>query len=309
MSTNFDLFYDIVDEACMLLYEELNLNYVDCLIRASSDILDHIDDSRLDIKKVDQLEKIYAKLDGHTFSNEDIRLAFNLLLIKAFKHANYPLDIIIPDSVALIFAYIIRKFYEKYRMINMLEVDAKTANLTNTIANFIDIDTYCFAQEEDNKLANLLKASSNLQDRNIVVYNNKILDPLEVNVDLVIGHLASKVEDNKYIPYKAISKLMRYLEEDGIFVFLIDNDFFSYPDLQEFKSSFTGTLLGLLILPETMFKSSITKSILIGSKKQIADFEMLVANIPSLNDTTKLNDMMKRIESWASDLALIINKD
>ena len=265
MLENYDLFYDILDEACMLLYEELNLNYLDALIRVSDDIIDGLDDSKLDMEAISKLEAIYNKLEGHTFSNEDIRLAFNLLLVKGLKHANYRLDILIPDSVGLIFASIIRKFFAKFPSINMLEVNAKTANLTNTIANFLDLDTYCFAQEDDSKLASLIKASSNLQDRNIVVYNNKVLDPLEISADVIIGHLASKVEEGKYVPYKAASRMMRYLEEDGLFVFLIDNDFFSYPDLSDFKNSFTGTLLGLLMLPESMFTSTITKSILIGS--------------------------------------------
>ena len=309
MPANYDLFYDVIDEACMLLYEELNLNYLDGLIRVSNDILDGIDDSRLEEAKVKKLEAIYNKLEGHTFSNEDIRLAFNLLLIKGLKHASYRLDILIPDSIGLIFASIIRKFYEAFPSINMLEVNAKTANLTNTIANFLDLDIYCFAQEEDAKLASIIKAFSNLQDRNIVVYNNNILDPLEISADVIIGHLSSLVKDDKYIPYKAASKLMRYLEEDGLFIFLIDNDFFSYPDLNEFRNSFTGTLLGLLMLPESMFSSTITKSILIGSKKQIADFEMLVVNMPSLNDQEKMKEMMAKIENWIGDVRLIINEN
>ena len=304
---NYDFFYDVIDEACMLICNETNCNYLDALIRVSKDLVEDIDDSRLDEAALNKLGQIYDKLNERVCSNEDIRLAYTFLFVKALKHAKYPLDILIPDSIGLVIANIVRKYFD-YN-INMLEVNAKCASLTNTIANFIDLDTYCFAQEEDSKLATLAKYSSNVADRDLVVYNNKLLDPLEVSVDLVIGYLESIVEDNNYIPYKAISKLMKYLDEEGLFIFLIDNDFFSYPDLNSFRNSFTGTLLGLLILPNTLFQGDKTRSILIGSKKQINDFEMIVVNLPSFSDAPKLNESMMNIEAWAKELSNIIKEN
>ena len=304
---NYDFFYDVIDEACMLICNETNCNYLDALIRVSKDLVEDIDDSRLDEAALNKLGQIYDKLNERVCSNEDIRLAYTFLFVKALKHAKYPLDILIPDSIGLVIANIVRKYFD-YN-INMLEVNAKCASLTNTIANFIDLDTYCFAQEEDSKLATLAKYSSNVADRDLVVYNNKLLDPLEVSVDLVIGYLESTVEDNNYIPYKAISKLMKYLDEEGLFIFLIDNDFFSYPDLNNFRNSFTGTLLGLLILPNTLFQGDKTRSILIGSKKQINDFEMIVVNLPSFADAPKLNESMMNIEAWAKELSNIIKEN
>ena len=304
---NYDFFYDIIDEACMLICSETNCNYLDALIRVSKDIVEDIDDSRLDASSLTKLGEIYERLNERIVSNEDIRLAYTFLLVKALKHAKYPLDILIPDAIGLLFANIIRNYYD-YN-INMLEVNAKCASLTNTIANFLELDTYCFAQEEDSKLATIAKYSSNMQDRDLVVYNNKLLDPLEVSVDTVFGYLESKTEDNAFIPYKAISKLMKYLDEDGIFIFLIDNDFFSYPDLNNFRNSFTGTLLGLLILPDTMFQAGKARSVLIGSKKQINDFEMIVMNMPSFADAVKLNEAMMNIEAWVRELSHIVKEN
>ncbi|MBO7085702.1 MAG: hypothetical protein J6W25_01150 [Bacilli bacterium] len=304
---NYDFFYDIIDEACMLLCSEPNCNYLDALIRVSKDIIEDIDDSRLDASSLNKLGEIYDRLNERIVSNEDIRLAYNFLFVKALKHAKYPLDILIPDSIGLLFANIIRNYYD-YN-INMLEINAKCASLTNTIANFLELDTYCFAQEEDSKLATIAKYSSNMQDRDLVVYNNKLLDPLEVSVDTIFGYLESKTENNTFIPYKAISKLMKYLDEDGIFIFLIDNDFFSYPDLNNFRNSFTGTLLGLLILPDTMFQAGKARSVLIGSKKQINDFEMIVMNMPSFADAVKLNEAMMNIEAWVRELSHIVKEN
>jgi len=304
---NYDFFYDIIDEACMLICSETNCNYLDALIRVSKDIIEDIDDSRLDASSLNKLGEIYDRLNERIVSNEDVRLAYNFLFVKALKHAKYPLDILIPDSIGLLFANIIRNYYD-YN-INMLEINAKCASLTNTIANFLELDTYCFAQEEDSKLATIAKYSSNMQDRDLVVYNNKLLDPLEVSVDTIFGYLESKTEDNTFIPYKAISKLMKYLDEDGIFIFLIDNDFFSYPDLNNFRNSFTGTLLGLLILPDTMFQAGKARSVLIGSKKQINDFEMIVMNMPSFADAVKLNEAMMNIEAWVRELSHIVKEN
>ena len=154
---NYDFFYDVIDEACMLICNETNCNYLDALIRVSKDLVEDIDDSRLDEAALNKLGQIYDKLNERVCSNEDIRLAYTFLFVKALKHAKYPLDILIPDSIGLVIANIVRKYFD-YN-INMLEVNAKCASLTNTIANFIDLDTYCFAQEEDSKLATLAKYS------------------------------------------------------------------------------------------------------------------------------------------------------
>ena len=116
-------------------------------------------------------------------------------------------------------------------------------------------------------------------------------------------------EPETHLHPQAISKLMKYLDEDGIFIFLIDNDFFSYPDLNNFRNSFTGTLLGLLILPDTMFQAGKARSVLIGSKKQINDFEMIVMNMPSFADAVKLNEAMMNIEAWVRELSHIVKEN
>ena len=188
----------------------------------------------------------------------------------------------------------------------MLELNAKAAVLSNTIVNFLDFEVGCFAIEEDAKMANVAKINFNLQQRDIVVYNNKAIDPCEVNCDVVIGELKSRLQDDKYVPYYEITSKMRNLEEDGIFIFLIDNDFFNHTDMNAFRNRFTGTLLGLLILPQTLFKGTIEKSILIGAKKQIDDFDMLVLNLPNFADAVSLNEALIKIEDWIRDVRLAV---
>ena len=41
---NIDIFYDLIDEACMRYYEDIHLDYLDAFIRVTSDILEGLDD-------------------------------------------------------------------------------------------------------------------------------------------------------------------------------------------------------------------------------------------------------------------------
>ena len=109
---NYDFFYDVIDEACMLICNETNCNYLDALIRVSKDLVEDIDDSRLDEAALNKLGQIYDKLNERVCSNEDIRLAYTFLFVKALKHAKYPLDILIPDSIGLVIANIVRKYFD-----------------------------------------------------------------------------------------------------------------------------------------------------------------------------------------------------
>ena len=73
---NVNMFYDIIDDACMLLYEELHLDYLQALIRVGNDIVFEIDDSKISLEAYNKLKDIYLGLDNKQFNCEEIRLWF-----------------------------------------------------------------------------------------------------------------------------------------------------------------------------------------------------------------------------------------
>ena len=55
--------------------------------------------------------------------------------------------------------------------------------------------------------------------------------------------------------------------------------------INDFKKKFTGTLLGLIVLPQSLFnKEHIGKSLLIGSSKKINNFEMMIMQLSDINN-------------------------
>ena len=94
-----DQFYDLIDECCMKLNEKIHLNYFDSLIRVVNDVLYEINDSRLDDEDLLFLEEKYNQLPNIKITNEEVRLAMQLLIIKAMKHINMNLEIMTPDYI------------------------------------------------------------------------------------------------------------------------------------------------------------------------------------------------------------------
>ena len=75
--------------------------------------------------------------------------------------------------------------------------------------------------------------------------------------------------------------------------------FFSKEQMNDFKSKFDGTLLGLIVLPQSLFnKEHIGKSLLIGSKKQFKNFEMMIMQLADINNKDKFYNDLQEIQQW-----------
>ena len=92
---------------------------------------------------------------------------------------------------------------------------------------------------------------------------------------------------------------MPNIDDEGIFIYLIENDFFNKEQINDFKSKFKGTLLGLIVLPNGLFnKNHIGKSILVGSPLQLKNFDMMVMQMASINEQEKFYNNINEIQEW-----------
>ena len=114
-----DKFYDLIDECCMLLNEKIKLNYFDALIRVANDIVYEIDESKLDEQDIAFLVEKYNVLTSLTITNEEVRQAMQLLIIKAMKHINMNLEIMTPDYVSFIIGYIIDSYFKNQKEVSI----------------------------------------------------------------------------------------------------------------------------------------------------------------------------------------------
>ncbi|MFA6627632.1 MAG: hypothetical protein WCT17_03800 [Bacilli bacterium] len=296
-----DLYTKEMERACLILHEALDLDFFDCLIRAGKDLLDDVDESGLEQETVKKLDDIYGRIRKVTFVNEEVRLSMELLIVKAFKHRNlYSLSLMTPDAINYLFAYFVGKLFIPNRTI--IDVALGTGNLLMAIANYLSSPVKFVGIEKDPSLAQLARLNADLQGNLVQIYANDCLDPLNERAQIVVGDLDSNGGE-AYFPYEVVLQTLTFLDEEGIFIILIDNDFFNQPSIETFRSHFTGTMLGLIVLPETLFQNNVIgKSILLGCKKSLTSYEMMVTSFPGLNQTEQLNNTIDTLDQWIKQL-------
>jgi site-specific DNA-methyltransferase (adenine-specific) len=295
-----DQFYDLIDECCMKLNEKLHLNYFDCLVRVANDILYEVNDSKLEEDDLKFLEEKYDQLPNIKITNEEVRLAMQLLIIKAMKHINMNLEIMTPDYINYIIGYLVNSYYKgTKKKVSILDVEVGTGNLINTISNFSEFETNLIGVENNQLLIDICKANTELQNNEITLYFQDVLTTFLEEVDVIVGDLDCDTKENKYYPYEIILTYLPNLNKDGIFIYLIENDFFTKEQINNFKKDFQGTFLGLIVLPQNLFnKDHIGKSLLIGTSKKLTSFEMMIMQLSDINNKDKFYKDLEEIQHW-----------
>lgn len=287
-----DLYYDLVDQACMIIYEDLQLDYFESFLRVSKDINIGFDDAKLSDEAIKKLENIYEIITLENFYNEEVRLALELVIVKAFKHINFPLDLMTPDTINYLVAMIIRTKYPEQELA-ILDTNLGTGNMLNAISNNLDYSPNLVGIEKNETLVKLAQATANLQQNDIVIYFQDVLNRVPFRGEVVVGDLAGYEyvgetslelyrQGVNYFPYLVIAARLDNIVEDGYFVYIIDNDFFNKTGIAEFREfiSDKATLVGLIVLPENMVQGDhVGKSLLIGKKAVEENYNMTVLRL------------------------------
>ena len=309
-----DLYYDLLDRAAMIIYEDIHLDYFESFLRVSNDINYQFDDALLSEEAIKKLEEIYEVISLETFYNEEIRLALELLIIKSFKHINFPLDLMTPDTINYLLAMIIKTKYPT-QDIAILDTCLGTANTLNAISNHLDCEIHLAGIEKNETMVKLAVAVSNLQSNQVNIYYQDALAQVPFRGEVVIGDLENYNYDGeaklelyqqgiRYFPYLVIEARLENIIKDGYFFYVIDNDFFSKPGNETFHSFLIdkATLVGLIVLPENLVQEGHAgKSILIGKKAVLENYNMMVLRLENFakENTEKLfneiKDMMEQI--------------
>lgn len=312
-----DLFFESFDSACMALYEDIKINYLDALIRVGNDIVFQVDDSKISEETYNKILGIYKDLVNVSFTNEEIRMALELLIVKAFKHANLSLDILTPDVINYFLTMIIEMKFSGRKKISILDTLLGTANSLQAISNNLSVKSELIGIEKEDYLIKLAQVSSNLQNNEMKIYYFDALNQIDDLVDVVIGDLnncsyeVEKCENSylfekgvKYFPYLLIEKRLDNIVDDGYFMFVIDNDFFKAENNQIFKEFLNErvTLMALIVLPQSLVREGcVGKSILIGKKAVLDNYHMSILNIERF-EKDYMKDMMFRIKELVKDI-------
>lgn len=314
---NVDLIFDIFDQAAMIYYENLRIGYLEALTEINKNLNTNEYHNRLPENVIENLDFIYKPILEGKFVNEEIRLALELYIVKGLKHAGYPQNLMTPDFVNYLFVIIINELFSGNE-ISIMDTNLGTANMLSAIKNNYVGEASLVGIENDLKLTDFASAFMDIQANDIKIYFQDALNLVHDRVDVVVGDVANHyVDDNlslphelylnniRYFPYLVMASRLDNLVDDGYFVFLVDNDFFSNDAMGKFKNYLDGKLniTGVIALPKAIVLDNHNgKSLIIAKKSKKKNKDLMAVEINDLDKESlqkaisKIKTMVKRIK-------------
>ena len=308
---NLELFYDVFEESNNFLYEIFHKPYFELIEMTAENILAGEVLTDFENKEDEEkLQEIYDKLENVDFSVEDVRKALQSIILRGFKELKIPNGNTTPDTLGIFMTYLITKLNKKKEM-SIIDPLCGVGNLLFTISNHLDKKLNLFACDNDLWMTKLTKITADLLDTNIEIYYQDSMNLNLNNMDCVIFDMPhSEYQDNKYFPYEAILHYRNYLNDKGIMIGIVENDFFNYDKDQEFKKELLKdmSIIGICELPDNMFKASKPKIVIVLLKDTINKKSFMV-KLPSFTDVKEFNESLREIEMWFENNKIVIENE
>ena len=307
-----------------ILKEELSCTYLEALAETGENLFQgKVLQEELSELTYKRLEKSYSDVRLTEYSNEQIRKALQLAILKGMQEniqANHQMT---PDSVGMFLGYLVNKFI-KSPTFDLLDPAVGTGNLLSTVLNQQGEKLVSSTGSEiDDILIRLAYVNANLQMHEIQLFNQDSLealfiDPVDAVVcDLPIGFYPNDVRaadfeihaktGHTYAHHLFIEQSTRHTKEGGYLFFVIPNGLFESEQSANLHDFIKKHLYiqGIIQLPMTMFKNKqAAKSILILQKKGEniePPKQALLVDLPKLSDGPAMSSILGKIDSWISE--------
>lgn len=294
---NIETLYDVLDESATLLYERLKMPYLSGLVKTAENILAHsvqTEDEELNetlFKKIEFLSDI-------EFQKEEIRKAFQYVVLKGLKHQNISNQMMTPESIGMLMGYLIDKLYDldHYRIYDPL---IGTGNLITSIANqmekdaeLIGVDNFGISYELSQALFGLLHYGNQIFYQDTRTSKN-------IKADVIVSDF-SAVQQSEI--YDIINHQVENINDNGYFIFMVDNLFFEALNVKEFIKDISKQwhFFGMMILPESIFKTQEKTIIVLQDKgdKFIQPDSFMMVEIPDFKDPNALASVINQLNQW-----------
>ncbi|KQL53298.1 hypothetical protein AN964_07215 [Heyndrickxia shackletonii] len=317
--------FNVLNETAEILQAELSCTYLEALAETGENIF-HEDIMQEELSEIirKRLEKIYSELSWNQFSNEQIRKAYQLAILKGMKDSVQPNHQMTPDSIGLFMGYLINKFFENSQSFSLLDPAVGSGNLLTTILNHLrPKEINAVAVDVDDLLLKLAYIGANLQRHPIQFFHQDALqslfvDPVDAIVcDLPVGYYPNdegaqkyqlKAEEgHSYAHHLFIEQSLNHIKPGGYLFFLIPNDLFESKEAPKLHTYIQehAHIQGVLQLPLSMFKNPrAAKSIFILQKKSeeiSAPKQVLIASLPTLSNQQAMGSILQKIEKWFAE--------
>lgn len=285
-------------------------------------IIDYfLEDKALDVSEevkhqIDEKMSVFQQVvEEQSVNSEEMRRALLLLDIKAFKNINFPLDLITPDAIGIIFAKCIDAYFMGQKKIIVLDNNFGTGNLMFSIQNHTHIDIQMIGMDNHSLLTQVAVHKANLMMTELDMYYQDALEfPID-GVDAIVSDVANYTYENqnyhselydqgvRYFPYLLIEHFF-LTASPRIGFYLINNSFFSQEKSDLFSQYVKqhGKILALITLPIQMFVTpEEAKSILIVSNQISSISEMHIFMLPEIKDKQRFFEKLAEIEEFLKE--------
>jgi len=312
--------FTLFNETALILQEELSCSYLEALAETGENLFQGaILQDELSELTLKRLKKVYEEIHLVKYSNEDIRKAYQLVILKGMKENVQPNHQMTPDSVGMLVGYLVDRFMDKPSF-RLLDPAVGTGNLLTTVLNHVHKNISSVGVEIDDILIKLAYVNANLQEHPVQLFNQDSLEPLFIDpveaviADLPIGFYPNDIraadyqlkalEGHSYSHHLFIEQSVRHTLPGGYLFFLIPNGLFESEQAPQLHEYIKENLIiqGLLQLPTSMFKNkNSAKSILVLQKKGEGvkpPKQALLVNLPSLSSAVGMDKILSKIEKW-----------
>ncbi|MEH7074749.1 class I SAM-dependent methyltransferase [Neobacillus drentensis] len=311
--------FTLFNETALLLQEELNCTYLEALAETGENLFQGSILQEVSELTEKRIKKQYAQINLEKFSNEEIRKAYQLVILKGMNDSVQPNHQMTPDSVGMLVGYLVERFM-KQSTFRLLDPAVGTGNLLTTVLNHLQRKVDSVGVEIDDLLIKLAYINANLQAHPIQLFNQDSLEPMFIDpVDAVIGDLpvgfypndvraadyqVKASEGHTYSHHLFIEQSVRQTVPGGYLFFLIPNGLFESEQATLLHEFFKEHVIvqGLLQLPISMFKNqNSAKSIIILQKKGEAvqpPKQALLVDLPNLSNAVEMDKILTRMDKW-----------
>ncbi len=315
--------FTLFNETAVILQEELSCTYLEALAETGENLF-HGSILQEEVSELTEkrLKKQYAEIILGNLSKEEIRKAYQLVILKGMKENVQPNHQMTPDTVGLLIGYLVQKFMNKPSL-RLLDPAVGTGNLLTTVLNQLQGNVDSIGVEIDDLLIKLAYVNANLQEHPIQLFNQDSLEPLFIDpvdaviADLPIGFYPNDVraadyqlkadEGHSYSHHLFIEQSVRHTVPGGYLFFIVPNGLFESVQAPKLREFFRENVIvqGLLQLPTAMFTNkAAAKSILILQKQGEdvkAPKQAMLVDLPSLSNAVEMDKILTRIEKWFQD--------
>lgn len=270
------------------------------------------------------MEDVYRNqrtlLEQATF--QDRRKAFQFAYLSLLQEENIQANHqITPDSIGLILGFLVQKFTENNKELQIVDIASGAGHLSATVNEVLkDSEVMHHLIEVDPVLSRVSVHLANFLEIPFDVYPQDAIMPLPLEeADVVIGDFPigyypldgrSKEmklgfeEGHSYSHFLLIEQAVYALKQSGYAFLVVPSNIFEDEHVKQLQNFITTEteMQAFLNLPKTLFKNeNARKSILILQKKKANEtkpVEVLLANISDFKNPNKFHGFINELNEW-----------